>query len=90
MEDYGNNGIFGVDRKQTRAVDGKQEIYFEWPNQLNITTIIKLVQSSLCVGVIKRVDLSGSVVMIADVESTTVSDGTGELSCPSVSGISIN
>ena len=32
MEEYGNNGIFGVDRKQTRAVDGKQEIYLEWPN----------------------------------------------------------
>ena len=25
MEDHGNNGIFGVDRKQTWAVDGKQE-----------------------------------------------------------------
>ena len=24
--------IFGVVRKQMRAVDGKQEIYLEWPN----------------------------------------------------------
>ena len=31
MEEYGNNGIFGVDRKQMRAVDSKQEIYLEWP-----------------------------------------------------------
>ena len=31
-EEYGNNGIFGVDRKQMRMVDGKQEIYLEWPN----------------------------------------------------------
>ena len=31
MEEYENNGIFGVDRKQVRAVDGKQEIYLEWP-----------------------------------------------------------
>ena len=29
MEEYGNNGIFGVDRIQMRAVDGKQEIYLE-------------------------------------------------------------
>ena len=27
-----NNGTFGVDRKQMWAVDGKQEIYLEWPN----------------------------------------------------------
>ena len=31
MEEYGNNGIFGVDKKQTWAVDGKLEIYLEWP-----------------------------------------------------------
>ena len=31
MEEYENNGIFGVDRKQMRAVDGKQEIYLEEP-----------------------------------------------------------
>ena len=31
MEDYGNNGMCGVDRKQTQVVDGKQEIYLEWP-----------------------------------------------------------
>ena len=29
MEEYGNNGIFGVDRKQMRVVDGKQKIYLE-------------------------------------------------------------
>ena len=33
MEEYGNNEIFGVDRKQMRAVDGKQKIYLEWPQQ---------------------------------------------------------
>ena len=27
MEEYGNNGIFAANRKQMRAVDGKQEIY---------------------------------------------------------------
>ena len=32
MEEYGNNGSFSADRKQMRAVDGKQEIYLEWPN----------------------------------------------------------
>ena len=32
MEEYGNYGIFGVYREQMRAVDGKQEIYLEWPN----------------------------------------------------------
>ena len=31
MEEHGNNEIFGVDRKQMRAVGGKQEIYLEWP-----------------------------------------------------------
>ena len=31
MEEYGNNGIFSVDRKQMRVVVGKQEIYLEWP-----------------------------------------------------------
>ena len=31
MEKYGNNEIFGVDRKWVLAVDGKQEIYLEWP-----------------------------------------------------------
>ena len=31
MEDYRNNEILGVDRKQMQAVDGKQEIYLEWP-----------------------------------------------------------
>ena len=31
MEEYGNNGIFGVDRKHMRAMDKKQEIYLEWP-----------------------------------------------------------
>ena len=36
MEEYGNNGIFGVDRKQMRAVDGKQEIYLEWPNSASM------------------------------------------------------
>ena len=34
MEEYGNNGIFGFDRKQMWAVDGKQEIYLEWPKQV--------------------------------------------------------
>ena len=34
MEEYGNNGIFDVDRKQMRAVDEKQEIYLEWPNHI--------------------------------------------------------
>ena len=29
-------GIFGVDRKQMQAVEGKQEIYLEWPNLGNI------------------------------------------------------
>ena len=29
MEEYGNNGIFGVDRIWMQAVDGKQEIYLE-------------------------------------------------------------
>ena len=24
----------GIDRKQMRAVDGKQEIYLEWPNNV--------------------------------------------------------
>ena len=32
MEEYGNNGSYGVNWKQMRAVDGKQEIYLEWPN----------------------------------------------------------
>ena len=32
MEKYGNNGNFGVDRRQMQAVDRKQEIYLEWPN----------------------------------------------------------
>ena len=32
MKEYGNNGIFGAQMKQMRAVDGKQEIYLEWPN----------------------------------------------------------
>ena len=32
MEENRNNGIFGVDRKQMWAVDGKQEIYLGWPN----------------------------------------------------------
>ena len=43
MEEYGNNGIFGVDRKQMRAVDGKQEIYLEWPNTTNfkLTALIE-------------------------------------------------
>ena len=31
MEEYGNNGIFVVDRIQMRVVEGKQEIYLEWP-----------------------------------------------------------
>ena len=31
MEECGNNGIFGVDRIQIRAVDGKQGIDLEWP-----------------------------------------------------------
>ena len=31
MEEYGNNGSYGVNWKQMRAVDGKQEIYLEWP-----------------------------------------------------------
>ena len=31
MEEYGYNGIFGVDRKQMQVVDRKQEIYLEWP-----------------------------------------------------------
>ena len=35
MEEYGNNGIFGVDRIQMRAVDRKQEIYLEWPSALS-------------------------------------------------------
>ena len=35
MEEYGNNGICGVDRKQMRAVDGKQEVYLEWPKHYN-------------------------------------------------------
>ena len=33
MEEYGNNGSYGVNWKQMRAVDGKQEIYLEWPNR---------------------------------------------------------
>ena len=33
MKEYGNNGIFGAQMKQMRAVDGKQEIYFEWPKK---------------------------------------------------------
>ena len=28
MKEYGNNGIFGAQMKQ---MDGKQEIYLEWP-----------------------------------------------------------
>ena len=31
MEEYGNNGSYGVNWKQMQAVDGKQEIYLEWP-----------------------------------------------------------
>ena len=31
MEEHRNNEIFSVDRKQMRAVDGKTEIYLEWP-----------------------------------------------------------
>ena len=34
MEKYGDNGISGVDRKQMRAMDGKQEIHLEWPYQV--------------------------------------------------------
>ena len=34
MEEYGNNGIFGVDRIQMWAVDGEQETYLEWPNDV--------------------------------------------------------
>ena len=33
MEDYGNNGTM-------RAVDGKQEIYLEWPYGLQILVMI--------------------------------------------------
>ena len=36
MEEYGNNGIFGADRKQIRAVDGKQKIYLKWAKHLNL------------------------------------------------------
>ena len=32
MEEYRNNGSYGVNWKQMWAVDGKQEIYLEWPN----------------------------------------------------------
>ena len=32
MEEYRNNGIYGVDRMQMRAMGRKQEIYLEWPN----------------------------------------------------------
>ena len=31
MEEYGNNGSYDVNWKQMQAVDGKQEIYLEWP-----------------------------------------------------------
>ena len=31
MEEYGIMDLLGVDRIQMRAVDGKQEIYLEWP-----------------------------------------------------------
>ena len=36
MEEYGNNGIFDVDRKQMQAVDRKQEIYLEWPYNIQL------------------------------------------------------
>ena len=35
MEEYGNNGIFDVDRKQMWTVNEKQEIYLEWPKLQN-------------------------------------------------------
>ena len=45
MEEYGNNGIFGVDRKQMRAVDGKQEIYLEWPSADKVEFLRRRVRS---------------------------------------------
>ena len=40
MEEYGNDGIFGVDRKQIWAVDGKQEIYLECPNYSYVASYV--------------------------------------------------
>ena len=37
MEEYGNNESYGVNWKQMRAVDGKQEIYLEWPKLMRRT-----------------------------------------------------
>ena len=31
MEEFGNNEICDANRKQMRAVDGKQKIYLDWP-----------------------------------------------------------
>ena len=49
MEEYGNNGSFGLDRKQMRAVDGKQEIYLEWPYTRYDTKFIVTLFASLIV-----------------------------------------
>ena len=48
MEEYGNNGIFGVDMKQMRAADGKQEIYLEWP-KLQCWMFLVLVRLVSCI-----------------------------------------
>ena len=31
MEEYINNGDYGVDKKQMQVLDEKQETYWEWP-----------------------------------------------------------
>ena len=41
MEGNGNNGIFGVDRKQMRAANGKQEIYLKWPKLISICPYVQ-------------------------------------------------
>ena len=46
MEEYGIMELFRADSNQMRAVDGKQRIYLEWPNQcismhaLSIDTVL--------------------------------------------------